>query len=123
MQDNRRWILISLLLLGIIVGYTSFLLFRNIDVMFRLTAHLPHADLLVKALPVLLSGGVFVWIYRSQSKMAYLDDVVAEIRKITWPTRKDTVASTVVVVIAILIIASILGVYDSICSWIIRHII
>ena len=123
MQDNRRWILISLFLFGITVGYVSFLLFRNINVMFRLATYFPFAEVLVKALPVVLGVGIFVWVYRSQSRMSYLDDVVGEIRKITWPTRKDTVASTIVVVIAILIIASILGVYDALCNWVIRQII
>lgn len=123
MQDNRRWVLIALLLFGLIIGGLSFLLFRNINVMFRLSTYIAYSETLVKILPVLIGGGVFIWIYKSHSKMSHLDDVVGEVRKITWPARKDTVASTVVVVIAILIIAGILGVYDALCNWIIRQII
>lgn len=123
MHDNRRWVLISLLVFGLMVGGISYLLFRNINVMFRLSTYLSYSDTLVKILPFLIGGGLFVWIYKSQRKMSYLDDVISEIRKITWPARKDTVASTVVVVIAILIIAGILGVYDALCNWIIRQII
>jgi preprotein translocase subunit SecE len=121
--DNRRWVVIALLVFGLIIGGITFLLFRNIDVMFRLSNYIPNSGTFVKILPFVIGGGVFLWLYKSSSKMSHLDDVVGEVRKVTWPTRKDTVASTVVVVIAILVIAGILGVYDAVCNWMIRQII
>ena len=35
----------------------------------------------------------------------FLRDVRSEVKKVTWPTRKETLASTGVVVIAVLIVA------------------
>ena len=42
----------------------------------------------------------------------FLTGVRAELRKVTWTTRKELIASTVVVVIAVVIIALFLGVID-----------
>ena len=42
----------------------------------------------------------------------FLRDVRAEVRKVTWPTRKETIASSSVVVVAVLIVAIYLGLVD-----------
>ena len=42
----------------------------------------------------------------------FLKEVKAELKKVVWPTRKDTIASTTVVVILVLIIALFLGLVD-----------
>ncbi len=42
----------------------------------------------------------------------FLRDVRSEVKKVTWPTRKETLASTSVVIIAVVIIAIYLGLVD-----------
>lgn len=42
----------------------------------------------------------------------FLAEVKAEIKKVSWPSRKETSGGTVVVFIAVLIIASFLGIVD-----------
>lgn len=53
----------------------------------------------------------------------FLREVVAETKKTTWPTRKETIASTVVVVIAVLLTALYLGVVDFLLSSAVRWLI
>lgn len=47
-----------------------------------------------------------------QQSVDFLRDVRSEIRKVTWPTRKETFASTSVVIIAVILIAIYLGLVD-----------
>jgi preprotein translocase subunit SecE len=42
----------------------------------------------------------------------FLREVRAELAKVTWPTRKDTIASTSVVLVIVLLIAAFLGIVD-----------
>ena len=42
----------------------------------------------------------------------FLREVKVELKKVVWPTRKDTVASTSVVLILVIIIAIFLGLVD-----------
>ena len=42
----------------------------------------------------------------------FLRDVRSEVKKVTWPTRKETLASTSVVIVAVFIIAIYLGLVD-----------
>jgi preprotein translocase subunit SecE len=50
----------------------------------------------------------------------FLANVRSELKKVTWPTRKDTYASTVVVITLVLVVAVFLWVIDSALSTMIR---
>jgi len=53
----------------------------------------------------------------------FLKEVKIELKKVVWPTRKDTIASTSVVIILVIIIAIFLGLVDFGLSKIIRVIL
>lgn len=53
----------------------------------------------------------------------FLTDVKVELNKVTWPTRKDTYASTIVVIVLVLVAAAYLGGIDLILSRVIRLIL
>lgn len=42
----------------------------------------------------------------------FLQEVRSETKKVTWPSRKDVLGSTLVVVVAVFIIAGFLGIVD-----------
>jgi preprotein translocase subunit SecE len=48
--------------------------------------------------------------------LQFFREVRVEIKKVTWPTRKETLASTVVVLITTFVIAAFLGVVDYLLS-------
>jgi preprotein translocase subunit SecE len=50
----------------------------------------------------------------------FLANVKGELKKVTWPTRKDTYASTLAVIILVLAVAVFLWVVDNALSGIIR---
>ncbi|MBL7180569.1 MAG: preprotein translocase subunit SecE [Pseudomonadota bacterium] len=54
------------------------------------------------------------------TSVQFLREVKVELRKVTWPTRKQTTGSTVVVIILVMIISLFLGVVDIGLSSLIR---
>lgn len=54
--------------------------------------------------------------YRSAKTHTFVTEVCVELSKVTWPTRKETWAQTVVVLIVSVIAAVILGVFDTVWS-------
>ena len=54
---------------------------------------------------------------------AFLQEVHAETKKVTWPSRKDVLGSTLVVIVAVFIIAGFLGIIDFVLSFIIGSLI
>jgi preprotein translocase subunit SecE len=53
----------------------------------------------------------------------FLDDVKAELTKVTWPTRKETFATSWVVVVIIFVIAFYLGACDVVLAKIMRYVL
>ena len=53
----------------------------------------------------------------------FLREVNLELKKVTWPSRKDTIASTWVVLIVILIFAAYFFVIDGILAFIMRSVL
>jgi preprotein translocase subunit SecE len=60
--------------------------------------------------------GVAFGLYRNEKSHRLVSDVVAELSKVTWPSRKETYASTIVVVITSIIAAAIVGSFDFVWS-------
>ena len=53
----------------------------------------------------------------------FLEDVQAELAKVTWPTRKETISTAQVVVVIIVIISFYLGACDMVLTTIIKSIL
>ena len=53
----------------------------------------------------------------------FLREVKTELKKVTWPSRKDTLSGTLVVLVAVFIIAIFLGIVDSGLSNIIKELL
>ncbi|MBW2036196.1 MAG: preprotein translocase subunit SecE [Deltaproteobacteria bacterium] len=53
----------------------------------------------------------------------FLREVKMELKKVTWPSRKETVASTAVVIVLVIIVSAFLGLVDVSLSGLIRLIL
>lgn len=53
----------------------------------------------------------------------YFDSVWKELKRVSWPTRKEVYGTTLVVVITVLIVAAYLGVVDLVLAFIQRHVL
>ena len=60
--------------------------------------------------------GVAFGLYRNEKSHRLVSDVVAELSKVTWPSRKETYASTIVVIVTSIIAAAIVGSFDFVWS-------
>ena len=54
---------------------------------------------------------------------AWITDIVSELRKVTWPTRKETSQATVVVIITVIIAAIFLQIFDALWSRVTGYIL
>ena len=60
--------------------------------------------------------------WRNEQLFSLAMDVTAELRKVTWPTRKETLTSTIVVIVTTIVSAALLGMFDGVWSWVTRMI-
>lgn len=58
-----------------------------------------------------------------QKSIQFLREVKIELKKVTWPTRKQTLGSTAVVIVLVMVISLFLGVVDAGLSSLIRVVL
>ena len=58
-----------------------------------------------------------------EKAVKFLSEVKVEVKKVTWPSRKEALGGTAVVLIAVLLAAVYLGIVDMVLSKIVEGII
>jgi preprotein translocase subunit SecE len=77
----------------------------------------------------LVLAAVLVAVFRTQIGAAwqatkkFVREVRIEMRKVSWPTRNDIIANTIVVLVAVVILSVIITIWDQILSFVIRWIL
>jgi len=54
--------------------------------------------------------------------ISFLREVRQEMKKVTWPTRREISGSTGIVIISVMLVAVYLGIIDAILQWIMLRI-
>lgn len=61
------------------------------------------------------------WVaWRNEGLFTLASECVTELSKVTWPTRKETLAATLVVIITVIIASLFLGIFDGVWSYMTR---
>mgnify|MGYP003950085431 CR=1 FL=1 len=78
-------------------------------------------SLLYRVLGLLAAAGVSVAIALQTEKgrhtWGYFQDAQIEVRKVVWPTRQETVQTTLIVIIMVILVAIILWLLDMFLGW------
>jgi len=76
--------------------------------------------LIMYAVAAVLTGGG-VWIaWRNEEVFTLASECITELMKVSWPTRKETMAATMVVIITVMIASAFLGMFDGLWSYLTR---
>ncbi|WP_238532321.1 preprotein translocase subunit SecE [Methylophaga frappieri] len=51
---------------------------------------------------------------------SYIGDTQTEVRKVVWPTRQETIQTTMVVILMVIVVAIMLWAFDSLLGWAVR---
>ena len=112
-MDNRKYIIMAFVAVAGLVGMAA----RGLSI--PMLALLEVGDPLLLGLMEgtsllgLVSGGfTFLALNRNQQAYAFADDVVTELRKVTWPDKDETIRSTSVVLGFALSMALTITLYD-----------
>jgi preprotein translocase subunit SecE len=51
-------------------------------------------------------------IAKKRSRFAFIGDIIGELRKVTWPSRRDTIRLTIMVIVVCFVVGLFLGALD-----------
>ena len=108
MQDTLKW-LIATVLLGAAV--TAFYYYGEESLLLRVIGLLIVAG---------AAGAIAFTTDKGRAAWEFMRDSRTEIRKVVWPTRKETTQTTLVVLGVVALVAIFMWMIDGILSWIVR---
>jgi len=63
---------------------------------------------------------VIAW--KNEQVFGLASEVTTELSKVTWPSRKETVSSTIIVIVTTIVASLLLGMFDAMWAWATRMI-
>ncbi|HHH36366.1 MAG TPA: preprotein translocase subunit SecE [Gammaproteobacteria bacterium] len=108
MADNIKFVLVVLILGGAMGG---FYYYGDQSLLVRVIALVAAAG---------ISAAIFFQTAPGRQLWGFFGDAKMEVRKVVWPTRKETVQTTLVVVAMVIVVAMILWVFDLFLTWAVR---
>lgn len=108
MVDNVKLMLAAALVVAGIAG-------------FYVLAEMPAVVRVIAVLAGLVSAGGVLW-YTAPGRQffAFSRESVTEARKVVWPTRKETIQMTLVVVAFVVVMAAFLWLVDGLLTWVVQ---
>ena len=123
MEDRKRWVNASFLAVSALVYYICSNFFGFLVAKFDLETRFADADLAASGLAGLIGVSIFVYLLRNVKSQVFMDEVVLELSRVTWPTRQETTKATIVVVIMVLIAGFVVGALDGLWHWALKFVI
>ena len=121
-KTNSKILTLSFAAAGATVGITISLLIRAFSGAFGVVARLTDADIVRHGLPVAIGFLVFALLQFNPKVLSWGEEVVVEVRKVVWPSRKDTTAMTIVVLIMVVISSVIITGFDGISAQVMKWV-
>jgi preprotein translocase subunit SecE len=78
--------------------------------------HPPELILSAGSAIVALTAGIIA--YRNERLYTLAGEVASELKKVNWPTRQETQAATIIVLVTVLVAAMILGLFDGVWAYV-----
>lgn len=119
-KSNQSIVNFAFVVSGFLAYLAVALLFETLADTFGPVARLRSIELAKHAIPVGSGLVTFLALFLNKKVHAYADECVVEIRKVVWPSRKDTVAMTIVCCVMVVVAGIGLGVFDFFASQLIK---
>lgn len=114
-MDNKKLILGCFILLSLVVGAYAAQIVQYVYVNFyQIRRVLAGLEWVRDAIPVAVGGLLFMFLISHRRTNGFMEEVISELKKVTWPGRQDVIRSTTVVIICILVASVILATFDMI---------
>lgn len=111
-SHHQKWVNLSYLVVSALLGFIVFTLALKVIGAYDLEARVRNLDLIVRIVSIALGGLLFLVLYRNETSNQFMNEVAVELGRVTWPTQKETMNATFVVLIMVLISGLVLGFLD-----------
>lgn len=122
-NTNSKFLTLSFALAAALAGFTVHLLIKAFAGAFGVVARATDSDLARHGLPIAFAVLVFALLQFNPKVQVWGEEVIAEVKKVVFPSRKDVTAMTIVVIVMVLISSVIISTFDVLSAFLINQIL
>ena len=122
-RTNDKIVSLAFIVAGIITWLIAQTLIQTLGATGAWGARIVSNDFARHVVPVMLGVALFGYLRFNSKTFTWADEVVAELRKVIWPPRKDLAAMTGVVVVMVLISSLVISLFDFLSAYVINGIV
>lgn len=122
-NQRQKWANLVFLAVSILVAVVAFIGLEKIVAVYNVESTIKQIDLVVRLGSLVLGVVTGLILYFNDKSNAFMNEVVLELMRVTWPAPKDTVNATVWVILFVLIAGAILGGFDSFWTWVMKLVL
>ena len=119
-KSNQSIISVSFVAAGFLVYIVVAVMFETLAGTFGIVARVHNIEVVKHGVPVIAGILTFACLYFNKKVYQLADESVTEVKKVVWPSQKDTTAMTILVCVMVLLTGVGLGVFDYISSQLIK---
>lgn len=114
MDNKQKWVNLTYVAVALLTGYVVFSLATKFSVALDFEGRIRSLDKILLAAGALSGLMVFLILSRNNAVNTFMSEVVAEVSKVSWPTRDETTKGTIAVLIAVVVSGLALWLIDSV---------
>lgn len=122
-KTNSKILTLVFAMFAALVGFTLHLLLKSFAAAFAVIARMTDSDVVRHGVPIVVGFLIFGLLQFNPKVLAWAEEVVQEIRKVVWPSNKDTTAMTIVVVIMVFISSVIVTSFDFVSGYVLNMVV
>ena len=112
-STNQKWVNICYLVAAALLGYVVLTAGLKISAAVDLETRVRNAELIIRVVSVLAGAVLFGVLYKHPTANGFMNEVVDELSRVSWPTQKETTSATFIVLVMVLISGVVLGLVDT----------
>ncbi|NDG84808.1 MAG: preprotein translocase subunit SecE [Proteobacteria bacterium] len=119
-NQRQKWVNLVFTGVAILFAWMVSVGLSKVSAVYNLESNIKQIDLIIRFGSLALGAGLGFGLYLNDRANAFMNEVVLEMIRVTWPGSKETTGATVWVVFFVLAASLLLGGFDSFCAWILN---
>ncbi len=122
-NQRQKWVNLVFTGLAILVAGVTFIGLSKLSAVYNVESSIKQIDLVIRFGSLILGAALGFGLYLNDKSNAFMNEVVLELVRVTWPASKDTTNATIWVVLFVLVAGGLLGAFDSLLVWIMNMVL
>jgi preprotein translocase SecE subunit len=124
MENNQqKWVNLTFVATALLFAYVLFVLSTKFSIVFDFEGRIRSLDKILMGASALIGLVTFLGLNKSSVANTFMNETVAELAKVTWPSNDETVKATIFVLISVGLAGFVLWAVDNIWVYVIGLIL